>query len=499
MAATHKESGEDPWVVVARLEREVAERDRQLAKRDVRIAELEEIVVRLTAQVEMLLQRQEQNSTNSHLPPSSDGPAAAARGTRPPKGGNSGKSKKGKKRKRGGQKGHRGSHRELLAPEHVDEVMDVYPEACGGCAGTNIRRTPDPDARRHQLIELRRGGVHVKEWRLHEGRCDDCGECTRARYDPAEIPASPFGPRFVALVVTLTGDYHLSRRRAARLCYDVFGVTISPGTISAMERQASEALEPAYEEVQREVEGAPVKHADGTSWLLAGAMMSLWVLTSASATLYKIFNDGQRKTIKPFFGRLVGILVTDRACVFDFWAMAARQICFAHLLRRFVSFSQRDGPAGTMGRELLDLTGLVFEYWHGFRAGLLDREKLVDMMRPVREQFEAALERTVAADIPGVSGSCANMLEHRQALWTFLEHEGVEPTNNAAERALRPLVLWRKRSFGCQSQRGLRFVEHLMTVTQTARQQGKGVLDFIEAAIVARKRGTPSPALLASA
>jgi transposase len=192
-------------------------------------------------------------------------------------------------------------------------------------------------------------------------------------------------------------------------------------------------------------------------------------------------------------------LVSDRATVFGFWAMALRQICHAHLIRRFVSFSQRDGPAGTIGRELLDTSALVFEYWHGFKAGQLTRDELQMWMRPVKRQFEAALQRAVAADIPRLSGSCADILAHGDALWTFVTHEGVEPTNNHAELMLRPLVLWRKRSFGCQSERGLRFVERVMTVTFTARKQGHNVLDFLVGCVTAKRDGTTPPSLFAAA
>ena len=223
--------------------------------------------------------------------------------------------------------------------------------------------------------------------------------------------------------------------------------------------------------------------------------MSLWTITSAIATVYYILSDGCRETIRPLFGALAGILVSDRASVFGFWAMAMRQICWAHLLRKFVSFSERDGPAGEIGYELLDYTALVFDYWHGFTDGTLTREELVEWMRPLQQQFENLLTRAVAANIPRLSGSCANILAHRQALWTFVINPGVEPTNNNAERELRAFVLWRKRSFGSQSERGERFAERVMTVVHTARKQGKDVLDFVVQCYTAHVHGTTPPSL----
>jgi transposase len=199
------------------------------------------------------------------------------------------------------------------------------------------------------------------------------------------------------------------------------------------------------------------------------------------------------------FGALKGILVTDRATVFGFWLMMFRQICWAHLVRKFISFSERDGPAGAIGRELLECSVLMFEYWYAFKDGQLTREELAAWMRPLQRQFEAVLERAVAANIRRLSGSCADILAHRHALWTFVTHEGVEPTNNDAERALRPFVLRRKKSFGAQSERGHRFAERIMTVTQTARKQGKNVLDFLVGCITAHDSGTQPPSLIATA
>lgn len=452
------------------------------------LAERDALIEQLVAKVAELTERLGRNSDNSHLPPSSDGPGAAARGER--------RSKKPRsKRKRGGQKGRRGAHRSLLPEARVDELVDLFPCACEGCAAP-LPRTLDADARRYQMLELLVGRPYVTEWRRHGVKCPQCGHVTRAEHDYSTIPASPFGPRLQAVVAMLTGVYHLSRRRTRQLLLELFGIEISVGAISRIEARMSEALAPAFEEARRDVEAAAVKHTDATTWLRAGITMSLWTLCTAMTTVYCIVDDGCRATIRPLFGRLVGILVSDRASVFGFWDMQRRQVCWAHLLRKYVSFAQRDGPAGTLGRELLDCAALVFEYWRGFQQGLLTRSELIAWMHPVRRQLEAVLERAVVADIRGVSGSCADMLAHREALWTFVTHEGVEPTNNLAERDLRPLVLWRKRSFGSQSERGLRFVERVMTVAHTARKRGLDVLDSLVRCMTAQMSHAPAPALL---
>lgn len=469
----------------------VASLEAALAERDAKLAGLTALVSKQSTQIEQLTELLGRNSKNSHLPPSSDGPGSGAGGgaasTRRPTSG----------RKRGGQKGHRGSHRALLPAERVDTFVELFPEVCLGCA-CQLSRVVDVAACRYQQLELRDHRPHVTEWRRHEVNCKRCGTWTRADYDSAQIPSSVFGPCLTAVVAMLTGAYHLSRRKTRQLLLELFGISISLGAISAMEQRASEALKSAHQEALREVQYAGIKHTDATSWTRSGKLMSLWTLASAAATVYQIFVDGCRDTIRPLFGPKIGILISDRATVFSFWSMAQRQICHAHLLRKFVSFSERNGKAGAIGRELLECTALMFEYWHGFKDGLLTRQELQFWLRPVQRNIERLLERGEKANIERLSGSCADILAHRDALWTFVTHEGVEPTNNHGELELRDFVLWRKRSFGSQSERGERFAERMMTAVRTARKQGKDVLDFMVHSITAHLDGTTPPRLIGS-
>jgi transposase len=475
---------------VAALKAAVAERDARIAEGAAKLAELTKQNEALSKQVELLTELVNRNSKNSHLPPSSDGPGSGASGDRAAR-----NKRKAERRKRGGQKGHRGSHRELLPAERVDTFVHLFPEVCLGCA-RSLPETIDVAACRYQQLDLREHRPHLTEWLRHEVECPDCGTCTRARYDSDEIPSCAFGPCLTATVALLTGAYHLSRRKTRRLLSELFGITVSLGAISAMEKRASEALASAHEEALREVQYAQVKHSDATTWTRAGELMSLWTIASTAATVYRIFTDGCRKTIEPMFGSLIGLLVSDRATVFGFWAMALRQICHAHLLRKYVGFSERDGPAAAIGRELLELTSVMFEYWHGFKEGVLTRQELQFWMRPVQRDIERALQRGAVANIDRMSGSCADILAHRDALWTFVTQQDVEPTNNHAELELRDFVLWRKRSFGSQSERGERFAERVMTTVRTARKQGKDVLDFVVRSLQAHLEGTAPPRLL---
>ncbi|HHK41774.1 MAG TPA: IS66 family transposase [Planctomycetaceae bacterium] len=443
-----------------------------------RIAELERAVTELRE----LLGR---NSKNSNKPPSSDPPGSSAkRRILKPKG----------KRKRGGQKGHRGSRRELVPVDEVDRFVELYPAECESC-WQPLPKTPDVFAKRYQQVELEPHAPVVTEYRRHAVVCA-CGYKTRATYDASVIPQRAFGPRLTSVVALLTGVYHLSRRQTVRLLQELLGVRMSLGSVSAIERRVSEAIKPQVDEVLMVARAAEVKHTDGTSWRRSAALWSLWTLATAAVTVFKIVANGKRDTLKGLLGNTSGILVSDRATALKFWPMERRQVCWAHLLRKFVSFSERDGPTGESGKELLDYATLLFTYWGKFRRGELSREALLTQMAPVRPLFEAALERAVAMKMRGLSGSCADLLQHRQALWTFLDNEDVEPTNNHAERELRSFVLWRRRSFGTQSEHGDRFAERIMTVAHTARKQGRDILTFLHACCT-HSRGHATPSLFA--
>ena len=322
------------------LEQQVAAKDARNTELEINLAAgnerntaLGEQVAALSKQVEELTEKLSQNSRNSHLPPSSD-----------PPGGVSGKKAKGT-RKRGGQGGHSGHKRDLLAPDKVNKIVDFFPAQCEGCCKP-LPQTLDLLALRYQMTEVPPVEPHTTEYRRHAVTCLCCGHETRAAYDATKIPASPFGPRLMAVIALLTGVYNVSRRRAVELLAHLTGVQISLGALSAVEARVSDAVEQPVAEAWQRVNGSAVKHTDGTGWLQAGVTLSLWTIASVIATVYKIVAHGSKEMLMPLYGALEGILVSDRASALNFWAMKRRQICWAHLLRKFVSFSERDGPAG---------------------------------------------------------------------------------------------------------------------------------------------------------
>ena len=462
----------------------IAELEAENAALKARCAELERKVVDLTELVLMLKERLDRNSGNSGKPPSSDSPDQRAE--RRGKGATGGK--------RGGQPGHPGSRRALVPPSQVNEFKPLFPAECENCFSP-LPQMPDA-VQRYQTLDLPVLKAHVVEWLRHRVACPKCRHKTWA--DMTAIPATPFGPRVEAVIGLVTGVYHLSRRVAVSLMSDILGIDISLGAVSAVEERVSEATKPPVDEAWEKTDEAAVKHTDGTSWYQAGVLCALWTIATSAVTVFKILTDGKATTLAPLFGQKLGILVSDRATALNFWAMERRQVCWAHLLRKAISFSERDGPSGAIGRELLDYIAIIFGHWHALKDGKLTRAEFRALMAPVRPLLEALLERGKAAKLPLVSGSCEDMLEHRAALWTYVDTEGVEPTNNHAERELRAFVLWRKRCFGTQSERGNLYAERLMTVAHTARKQGRNVLEFLTACCAAARTGAPPPSLFAA-
>ena len=476
---------------IAELERIVAEQQETIAaQREIirrlsaREVELEEQVAKLTARLSELEACLGQNSSNSGKPPSSDGPSERAQ--RP--------KRKATGRKRGAQPGHKGHRRELLAPTTIE---DHFPKTCSACT-QDLPSKPCDDPFRHQVVEIPAVTPDVTEHRLHAVQCT-CGQVTRAKL-PDGVPQGMCGPRLTALIGLLTGAFHMSRRSAVTLLGDVLGIRIALGTLSESEKRVSDALAVPVEQLLPYVCQAPVKHVDATGWRQAGQPRSLWTIATTLATVFAITLDGTRRHLCALLTTVYGVLVSDRAPQFTFWAMHQRQICWAHLLRKFLAFSQdKTSEVAKLGEHLLLFSHVLFHKWHRVRDGTLSHEDFRRETMLLRTCVENLLQRGVDFGLRGVQGSCADILAHRQALWTFIDTPGIEPTNNHGERELRAFVLWRKKSFGSQSERGSRFAERVMTAVHTLRKQQRHVLSFLTATVDAALHHQVSPSLLPSA
>jgi transposase len=439
--------------------------------------------------------RLRQDSSTSSRPPSSDPPKTQAQRRAPPPPAD----RDGEPRRRGGQPGHPGHHRELLGEERVDRVVKVTPEACRGCgAGLALEAGPcDPADERVQVVELPPVRAEVTEYRLAARQCASCGTTPRAGR-PAEAGVGSFGPRLHGVAVLLVGRYRLSRREAVACLAELGEVELSVGALARLEQVTSAALAPVVDEVATAVRQAAVANLDETGWWQGKTRSWLWTVVTNTLTLFRLDPTRSKAVVQALLGLdWTGIVGSDRYAAYRYLPLEQRQLCWAHLIREFrkiAAYNQHQQPLGT---RLLAIATRIFAVWHRFRAETIDRPTLLLELAPLQEELHQALDDGLKPPHAVVAGArCVNLLDSWPALWTFAHVAGVEPTNNAAERALRPAVLWRKGSFGTQSADGSRFVERIMTVAASCKQQGRGLLDFLVAAITAARRGLPPPSLV---
>jgi len=444
----------------------------------------------LHARVRELEARLGQNSSNSSRPPSSDPPQAPRRLASAPTG-----------RARGGQPGHVAHQRPLVPPERVNQIVEHRPAHCAQCA-TPLSVTPlgalelEADFVPHQVTELPVVRALVTEHRLHRVTCPACGHATRAAL-PADIPTGAFGPRLQATVAVLSGQYRLSRRQVADLCGTVLDAPLAASSVDGLCQTTATALATPVAAVQATLLQAAVANADETRWPQAGQTQWLWVVVTGLVTVFTIAASRGSRVIKELLGEdYTGTLGSDRYAGYAWLDVAFRQVCWAHLKRDFVGLVDRGGAAQEVGTAALALVRDLFTVWHHFREGTLDRPGLQLAMEPVQAAFATVLDNGVRCPDAKAAGLCRSLDRLWPALWTFVDEDRVEPTNNVAERAIRPAVLWRKGSYGTQSDGGTRFVERLLTVTATCRQQGRSVLDYLTAVCTATQLGQPAPSLL---
>jgi transposase len=446
------------------------------------IQALEARVATLEARVRTLQEQLNQSSRNSSRPPSSD-PPQSQRPTRP----------RGQRR-RGGQPGHPGQTRTLVPVADVDEVVVLKPEQCRGCHAPLSGDDPTPF--RHQVIEMPPIKPVITEYQWHQLVCPACGETTRAPW-PAGVPSGTYGPRVQATVALYTGAYRLSKRTTQHMMDEVFGVPMSVGTIGPLEQATTEAVAAPVEEARTYVHAQEVAHLDETSWRQGDKRAWLWVAVTSLVTVFVVRLSRGGQVARELLGEtFAGILVTDRYSAYNWYPVRWRQLCWAHLLRDFAAMRDRGGCSEEIGDALLAQAHQMFTWWHRLRDGTLQRASFRSYMSPLRREVERLLEAGSRCGVPQTEGTCRDILKRREALWTFVQVEGVEPTNNTAARSIRPGVLWRMGSFGTQSEEGARFVESMMTVVATLKQQQRNVLEYLTTACEAALRGEAAPSLL---
>ena len=441
----------------------------------------------LQARVAELEARLGQNSSHSSRPPSSDPPGA--RPSAPPVRG---------PRRAGGQPGHRGHFRALLPVEQVDEVVRLVPEACAdwGAALPAAAGPADLPDHRHQVVEVPPVHAIITEDQFAARSCPACGGVTGAAW-PAAVPRGVVGPRLAATSALLTGRYRLSKREGGQCLADLFGADVAVGTVSAIEQQVSAALAPVVADARVAVQPAVLANVDETGLRQGRQRAWRWAVVTALVTVFHIDRSRGSQVVRALLGAgWSGIVGSDRFAAYRWLAAEQRQVCWAHLQRDFQKLVDWGGGPRPVGERLLACQAHVFELWHRFRAGDLDRADLLLAVGRVAAEMQAVLEAGRDGGHPAAQPRCREVLAVWPALWTVVLVEGVEPTTNAAEQALRPAVLGRKGSFGTHSDSGSRFVERMLTVTARCRPQRRNLFAFLVDAVTAAQHGRPHPSLL---
>ena len=336
---------------------------------------------------------------------------------------------------------------------------------------------------------------HITAHHYHTVCCPACGDLVTAQR-PDDLPPGAFGPRTAAVASLLHGRYRISQREVGALLEDLFALPLSVGSVVTLQATVSAALAPVYTEVQAQVQAAAVVNVDETGWKEAGDRRWLWTVVTAVATLFLVAASRGAKTLRSLLGTdYGGIVGSDRGRAYLSQPAERHQLCWAHLIRNFHALAERRGSLGAWAADWLGLSELVFRLWYAFRGGTIDRAQLQAAMEPIQTIMHALLERGTRR-LDEAEAISQELLAHWDALWTFVRVAGVEPTNNAAEQALRPAVLWRKGCFGAQSAEGNRFVERILTVSATCQQQERHLLTFLTEAVDAYWRGQPAPQLV---
>lgn len=443
-----------------------------------RVEELETVVRDLRA-------RLHRNSRNSDQPPSTDKPWAI-KPQKPPTG-----------RRPGGQPGHEGTTRQPFTPAEVDRFVTVLPGRCSNCRTLLHAKDAVGAPVRHQTVDLPPTAAEVTEHALQQCLCPDCGTVTQPELPPG-VPRGLVGPRLQAMMTLLSGRFRLSRREVSEAIVALYGekATLSVGTVAAMEKLTSGALAAAYDEALEAVRLAPVVNADETGWTETRKRAWLWCAVTDLLKVFRIDRNRSRAAFERFLGDFTGILGTDRWSAYRALTPEQRQLCWAHLLRNFFGIEERGGEGASLGTRGLAVVDAIMKQWYRLKDGEITRRGFQRLLAPIRARFKRLLTAGLKNSDRKARGLCRDVLKWEPSLWTFAKVPGVDPTNNISEQALRKAVLWSKGSFGSASAAGSRFVERMLTVTESLRAQGRPILAFLEETVRAHGLGGPHPSLL---
>ena len=494
---SHQPSREELQQQVERQQREIENLRDQLAEREKQIVDAEKQI----SDLERQLAGRKRNSTNSSKPPSSDGLAGEQR----PRG-----RKHKSKRTPGAQPGHPGNHRRLVPTTEVSTTEVLLPKQCRHCGESlpqkPAKATTEGESRRHQVTEVPPVKAHITEYQFPNVVCGQCGKTTHAPL-PVEI-AGQFGPQLTALVAYWTVVCRLPRRLVEAMLADVLGIEISLGSTQKAWEEVSQAVEQPVVQLQEQLPCEAVLNVDETGWRTNGDKRWIWALVAHQFVFYVVASTRGSEVLVSLLGSVFrGILCNDRWVVYLTYHSGRMQLCWAHLKRNLLGIADyaRSPSSQQFCRDALAIVARLFRLWYRFRGDLrdgrgnpqpLDRQQLYIKSIPLQKRLLALAVAHLEDADREVRNMATALLLHFERLFTFLEEEGVEPTNNTAEQALRTAVQWRKISFGNRSRNGEIATARLLTVVQTCKRQQRHVLGYLTEAVRCHRHQTAAPSLL---
>lgn len=432
-----------------------------------------------TARIEKLEEQLNTDSNNSSKPPSSDSPQKRAERRKKPR----------SNRPRGAQRGHPKHERVQVSETEVDEVQRFFPEGQCDCGGT-LWMQAEP-AFRHQVFDLPEVRYQVTEYQLYAGDCPHCQRRTMARL-PEWVPRGQMGPGLLSWISVLTGQFHLSTRQIQRFVQEQWQLTFSVGAISQAQGKVIAWLAPLYQQIGAYVRQAEVAHADETTHYRGAERRWLWCLGTSMAVYFLTHYSRGKAAAMALLGQFSGVLVTDHYAGYNDYDRSRRQLCWAHLIRRLEQIASRVGQAGQIGQRLLLLARVVIRTHHRWQDGALPPCRYQQRMQRLRKTMRLLLEQGQACKTSSrTANQCRHLLKDEALYWTFLSDPHIPLTNNLAERALRPYVLWRKISFASQSYRGDQFRPLVLSVIETAKRLNLSTSRLLREVCTSGLRGEP--------
>jgi transposase len=326
-------------------------------------------------------------------------------------------------------------------------------------------------------------------------RCPDCGR--RARVElPTEVASSAFGPRLAAAIATLSVRNRISRRDTVELVGELFGARISSGSVDQILTRAADALAVPYDDLLDRVRGSETLNMDETGWRLKGSQRTLWGVFTARHAVFKVASSRHEENAKDILGHSAAIVTSDRWWAYNHLPLARRQVCWSHLQRDFQAQAEGLGAEQKFGEAGLAACDELFSSWEIYQH-THDRAELGRRILALRRRLKPLLRRYggKAPRYKRTRGLAKNLLKLWPALWTFAKVDGVNPTNNHAERSLRGAVIYRKLSLGSQSERGEIRIGRLLSAHTTCRLQHRSLYGYLAEALDQHARGQPVPLL----